>query len=131
MTRPNPTKFRRSTRAIADAAESAQPLSRSHGTTQKAVSAGRGASEGTPANQSAADSSRTLSLSAPPLFTEREVATLLAVSVKTLRNWRLNGQGPPFRKLSRIVRYAAGDLQAWTDARRRISTSDRGGDVDA
>jgi predicted DNA-binding transcriptional regulator AlpA len=131
MTRPNPTKLQRPRRPIADAAESAQPLSRCHGTTPTAVSAGRGASEGTPANQSAADSSRTLSLSAPPLLTEREVATLLAVSVKTLRNWRLNGQGPPFRKLSRIVRYAAGDLQAWTDARRRISTSDRGGDVDA
>jgi predicted DNA-binding transcriptional regulator AlpA len=65
------------------------------------------------------------------LFTERQVASLLSVSVKTLRNWRLNGQGPPFRKISRLVRYAADDLQAWTDARRRISTSDRGGNVDA
>ena len=68
---------------------------------------------------------------AQPLFTERDVATLLNVSVKTVRNWKVTGKGPPFRKLSRIVRYAADDLQAWTDARRRISTSDRGGDVDA
>ncbi len=90
MTRPNPTKFRRSTRPIAEKTDGAQPL-----------------------------------------FRECEVATLLSVSVKTLRNWRVTGQGPPFRKLSRLVRYAAEDLETWTDARRRISTSDRGGDVNA
>lgn len=129
MTRPNRPKFRRSTRVIADTAESVQRPSRSHRTTPKTVSTGCAANEGTPADQICADSFRTLS--APPFFTEREVASLLAVSVKTLRNWRLNGQGPPFRKLSRLVRYAADDLQAWTDARRRNSTSDRGGDVDA
>jgi predicted DNA-binding transcriptional regulator AlpA len=131
MTRPVPTKLQRPTRPNAETAESAQPLSRSHETVPTAVSAGRGASEGARANPRRADSSRMLSLSAPPLLTEREVATLLAVSVKTLRNWRLNGQGPPFRKLSRLVRYAAEDLETWTDARRRNSTSDRGGDVDA
>ncbi len=90
MTRPNPTKFRRSTRPIAEKTDAAQPL-----------------------------------------FTEREVATLLSVSIKTLRNWRVTGQGPPFRKLSRIVRYSANDVQTWVDLRRRISTSDCGGDVDA
>jgi hypothetical protein len=39
---------------------------------------------------------------------------------------RYRGDGPPFvRVSSRCVRYRPEDLEAWTAARVRISTSDR------
>lgn len=44
-------------------------------------------------------------------YTEKEVAALLRVGVKTLRNWRSRGEGPRFRKIGkRCVRYARRDL---------------------
>ena len=57
------------------------------------------------------------------LFDETEVALRLAISVKTLRNWRWLGFGPPFVKVGRAVRYAAADLEAWIAQRTAMSTA--------
>lgn len=60
------------------------------------------------------------------LITEGEAADLLTLSVKTLRNWRLSGYGPPHLKVGRLVRYRQSDLKAWLKTCERASTSDRG-----
>jgi excisionase family DNA binding protein len=60
------------------------------------------------------------------LITEREAADLLTLSVKTLRNWRLSGYGPPHLKVGRLVRYRLSDLKAWLKTCERASTSNRG-----
>jgi Helix-turn-helix domain len=40
-----------------------------------------------------------------PLITEGEAASLLRVSLTSLRRWRREGRGPVYRKLGRSVRY--------------------------
>ncbi len=47
------------------------------------------------------------------LLTERQVAALLQISPKTLRNWRTLGKGPSWRKYGRFVRYDRQDVQLW------------------
>ncbi len=64
---------------------------------------------------------------AQSLFTERDVASLLSLSVKTLRNWRLTGYGPPHLKVGRLVRYRVSDLKVWLKSCERASTSDSAG----
>lgn len=62
-------------------------------------------------------------------LTEREVSTLLGLSVATLRAWRHRGQGPRFLRLGRAVRYLPADLQDFVRASavdaRKESSSDR------
>jgi predicted DNA-binding transcriptional regulator AlpA len=60
------------------------------------------------------------------LISDREAANLLALSVKTIRNWRLSGYGPPHFKIGRLVRYRMTDIKTWLKTRERASTSDRG-----
>jgi hypothetical protein len=57
---------------------------------------------------------------APRMYTEEEVADMLQVSMSQLRKWRMKQhmgkqQGPPFRKLGRLVRYPEKALQAYID----------------
>lgn len=54
------------------------------------------------------------------MFTEEEVSELLQVSLSQLRKWRMkknqgSRQGPPFRKIGRLVRYPGRRLQAFID----------------
>ena len=56
------------------------------------------------------------------LRNEKQAAKFLAVSIPTLRRWRLLGKGPIFRKLNGAVRYAATDLNRFLDERLRTST---------
>jgi hypothetical protein len=54
------------------------------------------------------------------MYTEEEVSELLQVSLSQLRKWRMkknqgNGQGPPFRKIGRLVRYPGRGLQAYVN----------------
>ena len=44
-------------------------------------------------------------MGADRLLTERDVAGLLAVSVKLVQLWRYEGKGPPYVKFGRCVRY--------------------------
>lgn len=59
-------------------------------------------------------------------ITESELADRLALSVVTLRRWRLEGRGPQFRKFGRAVRYALADVERFEAAAARRSTSDPG-----
>lgn len=68
--------------------------------------------------------------SARQLYTEREAANLLALSVRTLQGLRVRGGGPRFARIGRArgrIRYDLADLNAYIDERLRTSTSDRGG----
>lgn len=58
------------------------------------------------------------------LLDETAVASRLGVEKKTLQAWRTRGDGPPFLKIGRLVKYHPDDVQAWTDSRRMRSTSD-------
>jgi predicted DNA-binding transcriptional regulator AlpA len=60
------------------------------------------------------------------LITESQAADLLAIALKTVRNWRHLGRGPPHLKLGRLVRYRMRDLNVWLESCERASTSDRG-----
>lgn len=51
------------------------------------------------------------------LLDEKELAQLIRVSVPTLRYWRSTGQGPRFRKVGQMVRYAPSDINAWLNSR--------------
>jgi predicted DNA-binding transcriptional regulator AlpA len=48
---------------------------------------------------------------------EKDLAALLAVSVATLRAWRLRGKGPRYVKIGSAVRYRQEDINAWLDSR--------------
>ena len=45
------------------------------------------------------------------------------VSSRTLQRWRLEGVGPVFVKLGRLVRYRQSDLEHFLNERARTSTS--------
>jgi hypothetical protein len=55
------------------------------------------------------------------MYTEEQVANMLQVSLSQLRKWRMkrNGakqEGPPFRKIGRLVRYPEGALLAYINS---------------
>jgi len=56
-------------------------------------------------------------MQADHLLTERQVAERLALSVATLRRWRLLGRPPRWIKLGSAVRYKSEDIAAWLDSR--------------
>ncbi len=57
-------------------------------------------------------------------LTQREAATLLRLSERTLERYRLSGTGPAFVKLGRRVVYRASDLLAFAQAHTHRSTSE-------
>ena len=69
-----------------------------------------------------------MSDSNPQLLSERDAARILAVSARTLENWRRTGSGPAFVKLAggRNVRYPVDGLHEWIADNLRTSLSDPG-----
>jgi predicted DNA-binding transcriptional regulator AlpA len=57
------------------------------------------------------------------LLTARETADRLRVSLSWLAKARMYGDGPPFVKLGRSIRYAEGALSQWTRLNLRLSTN--------
>lgn len=60
-----------------------------------------------------------------PLLTERDVADLLRVSWSWLAKARMRGDGPPYVKVGRSIRYTGTGMLQWTRSRQRFSTSER------
>ena len=60
-------------------------------------------------------------------FNVDEAATYIGLSASTLNKLRVFGGGPVFLKLGRRVAYDLADLDRWLDSKRRLSTSDTGG----
>jgi predicted DNA-binding transcriptional regulator AlpA len=59
------------------------------------------------------------------LLTPTEAADLLRQSLSWLAKSRVRGDGPPYVKLGRSVRYSERALVQWWEARLRLSTNDR------
>jgi DNA-binding transcriptional MerR regulator len=58
----------------------------------------------------------------PDLMTTGEVAAMLNVSPRTLEDWRVRREGPPFRRLSpKCVRHHCADVLTWLESRPRIA----------
>ena len=57
-------------------------------------------------------------------LTTAETATVLRLAVRTLERMRIEGRGPRFRRHGRRVLYSTVDLDAWSEARAHLSTSD-------
>jgi predicted DNA-binding transcriptional regulator AlpA len=60
-----------------------------------------------------------------PLLDEDETAVVCKCSVSTLQKQRLRGDGPPFVRLGRMIRYRRSSLLAYIAAREVTSTSQR------
>lgn len=54
---------------------------------------------------------------------EKQLAERQQRSIKTIRNQRVSGDGIPFVRMGRSVRYRLDDVEAWENARRFTSTS--------
>jgi excisionase family DNA binding protein len=62
----------------------------------------------------------------PLLLTQREAASVLRCSERTLERLRCSGAGPRYIKTTRKVLYRESDLDAWLTARSVGSTSEVG-----
>jgi predicted DNA-binding transcriptional regulator AlpA len=59
------------------------------------------------------------------LLTAKETATRLKVSASWLAKARMRGDGPPYIKVGRSIRYTEAGLGQWTKSRQRLSTSEQ------
>jgi excisionase family DNA binding protein len=59
------------------------------------------------------------------LLTPKEAAELLKVSLSWLAKARMRGDGPPFIKIGRAVRYSEAALLQWMKSQQRLSTSEQ------
>jgi predicted DNA-binding transcriptional regulator AlpA len=59
------------------------------------------------------------------LLTARDAANLLRLSASWLAKARMRGDGPPYIKLGRSIRYSETALFLWMRAHQRLSTSQR------
>jgi hypothetical protein len=65
-------------------------------------------------------------ISIDPLLTVAQVSNIIGRSVHTLEKDRLDGGGPPYVKMGRLVRYRPADVRAYLAKRVRRSTADPG-----
>jgi hypothetical protein len=71
-----------------------------------------------------ADESQVSEQATPQFVNELVIERVLGVPVKTLRNWRVSGRGPPFSKLGASVRYELATAIRWARERQVNSTSE-------
>jgi len=64
---------------------------------------------------------------APPnaLLTAKEAAHFLRVSLSWLAKARMRGDGPPYIKVGRSIRYTEAAVTQWMKSRQRLSTSEQ------
>ena len=60
-----------------------------------------------------------------PLLSPPEAARLLKVSISWLAKARMTGDGPPYIRVGRSVRYSEAALLQWLKSRQRLSTSEQ------
>jgi predicted DNA-binding transcriptional regulator AlpA len=59
------------------------------------------------------------------LLTAKETSARLKVSTSWLAKARMRGDGPPFVKVGRSIRYSEVALIQWIKGQRRLSTSEQ------
>jgi hypothetical protein len=62
-------------------------------------------------------------MNVPVYLNETEVSALIRVAIMSLRRWRREGKGPPFRKLGSRVVYSRDEVIGWAEAQARTSTT--------
>ena len=73
----------------------------------------------------------TISVDPERLMTETEAAPFLGVTRRALQQWRLNGKGPKYVKISqRCIRYRRIELIKWSEERLQSNTSERMGVIE-
>jgi predicted DNA-binding transcriptional regulator AlpA len=75
-------------------------------------------------SQTRANRSTGKALAGERLLTPKEAADFLRVSLSWLAKTRMRGDGPPFARLGRSIRYPEAALVQWTRGRQRLSTSE-------
>jgi predicted DNA-binding transcriptional regulator AlpA len=60
-----------------------------------------------------------------PLLTPTEASRLLKVSLSWLAKARMRGDGPPYIRIGRSIRYTEAALIQWMKSRQRLSTSEQ------
>jgi predicted DNA-binding transcriptional regulator AlpA len=58
------------------------------------------------------------------LLTPKETATRLRLSTSWLAKARMRGDGPPYIKMGRAIRYNEAAILQWMKSRQRLSTSE-------
>ena len=64
-------------------------------------------------------------MSGSVVLTPNEVAGRLKLSMSWLAKARMRGDGPPFIKLGKAIRYPEAALIQWMKGRQRLSTSEQ------
>jgi hypothetical protein len=59
------------------------------------------------------------------LMTPKEAASVLKVSYSWLSKARMRGDGPPYIRVGRSIRYAEAALIQWMKSKQRSSTSEQ------
>jgi excisionase family DNA binding protein len=59
------------------------------------------------------------------LLSPKEAAKLLKVSTSWLAKARMSGDGPPYIRIGRSIRYSETALLQWLKSRQRLSTSEQ------
>jgi excisionase family DNA binding protein len=59
------------------------------------------------------------------LLSPKEAAKLLKVSTSWLAKARMQGDGPPYIRIGRSIRYSEAALLQWLKSRQRLSTSEQ------
>lgn len=57
------------------------------------------------------------------LLNNAQTAALIGVRPNTLEIWRIQGKGPAYRKVGRLVRYVEAEVLSWLDDQMRQNTS--------
>lgn len=60
------------------------------------------------------------------LLNNDEAADMMGISRRTLPVWRVQGKGPQFIKIGKLVRYERTELDAWIRANTHSNTSRNG-----
>jgi excisionase family DNA binding protein len=63
-------------------------------------------------------------VSAINLLSPKEAAKLLKVSTSWLAKARMTGEGPPYIRIGRSIRYSEAAVLQWLKSRQRLSTSE-------
>lgn len=64
-------------------------------------------------------------LDSPKYIREAEAADIVGLAPSTLTRYRSTGDGPPFVKVGRVIRYPEDKLLEWLEGRTLRSTSDQ------
>jgi predicted DNA-binding transcriptional regulator AlpA len=59
------------------------------------------------------------------VLTSKEAGAHLKVSLSWLAKARMRGDGPPYIRIGRSIRYSESALLQWMKSRQRLSTSER------